>query len=117
MKNIILLLALGIILFGCAQPEPEGPGAVAGEELAEQTVSIKDFAFNPVEITVKQGQKVTWVNEDSVSHTVKAGDLFESPMLQKGDSYQHTFTEEPGEYPYTCGIHPSMHGMIVIVEG
>ena len=123
MKNIILLLVLGIMLSGCMRPEPEELGLtediaedaspVAGEEPAEHTVIIRGFAFHPAEMTVKQGETITWVNEDSAPHTIKFGEGFESQALMKGDTFQYTLTE-PGEYPYICGIHPSMHGKVVV---
>lgn len=126
MKNIILLLVLGLVIFGCMRPEPEELGltedvkavaedvsSVAEEEPAELTVSIRGFAFHPAEMTVKQGETITWTNEDSVPHTVKFGEDFKSQTLMRGNKFQYTFTE-PGEYPYICGIHPSMQGKVIV---
>jgi len=31
---------------------------------------IKDFAFNPQTLTVKSGEKVTWINRDEEPHTI-----------------------------------------------
>ena len=33
---------------------------------------MKNFAFDPKDVTVKVGQKVTWTNDDSVAHNVTA---------------------------------------------
>jgi len=142
--NIILLLLMGMLLLGCAQTggtqaggqaastaNQSGstgggnagngsgggvPGTGDGSSAAARvTVHIRNFAFDPAEITVKQGQTVAWVNDDSVQHIVKA-DGFESPALQNGGTYEHIFTEAPGEYTYICGIHPSMHGKVTVTK-
>jgi plastocyanin len=72
------------------------------------------FSPNPVE--VKVGETVTWVNDDSGSHTVTAKDsTFGSSMLRKGQSFSYTFDKE-GEYPYFCEPHPNMVGTVVVTE-
>ena len=48
--------------------------ALAGEMKDTGTdqnkIEIKDFAFNPQTITVKSGEKITWINRDEEPHTV-----------------------------------------------
>src|SRR5260370_7160128 len=51
--------------------------AVAGEmkdastgNAKENKIEIKDFAFNPQNITVKSGEMITWINRDEEPHTV-----------------------------------------------
>ena len=36
----------------------------------QNKIEIKDFAFNPQTITVKSGEKITWINRDEEPHTV-----------------------------------------------
>jgi len=108
-RNKILSLISAIIplllLSGCTQ-QSNNPGV--------NTVSIKNLAFNPNALTVSNETTVTWINDDSVSHTVlSATGLFSSGTLTKGQSFSHTFTA-PGTYNYTCGIHPSMRGTIIV---
>jgi len=78
----------------------------------KNAISIKDFAFNPDTLTVKVGDTVTWVNEDGVVHTLKSTE-FNSPNIKNADTFQFQFTK-PGTYEYTCGIHPSMKGKVVV---
>lgn len=86
------------------------------EKQKAQTVSIKDFAFNPQSVTVKVGATVTWENNDTVSHNIVADDkTFDTGMLTPGEKGSYTFTK-PGKYTYKCGIHPSMTGTIVVEE-
>lgn len=80
------------------------------------TVSIKNFAFSPVNISVKAGTKVTWTNNDSAAHTVTETDGKTGPSsdnLNNGDSYSFTFTK-PGIYHYDCAIHPNMTGTVTV---
>jgi plastocyanin len=37
---------------------------------AEVKIDIKEFMFDPKDLTVAVGTKVTWVNDDQVPHTV-----------------------------------------------
>jgi len=95
------------VLGGCTQQQTPPP--VAGH-----TVIIKNFAFDPTIITVKVGENVTWTNDDSVPHHVKADDsLFDSNTLSNGQSYTFQFTAV-GIYNYTCVIHASMHGRVIV---
>jgi len=76
------------------------------------TVKISNFAFSPQTLTVKPGTTVTWINEDSIPHTIKA-DMFNSSNLSKGDKFTFTFADK-GTFDYICGVHPSMTGKIVV---
>ena len=76
------------------------------------TIAIKDFTFNPGTLTVKQGTKVTWTNQDSMTHKIKS-DTFNSSDLNQGDKFEFTF-DKKGSFDYICSIHPSMSGKIVV---
>lgn len=76
------------------------------------TVTINNFSFNPATLTVKQGAKVTWENQDSATHTIKS-DTFISSNLKQGDKFEFTFNNK-GSFDYSCGIHPSMTGKIIV---
>ena len=81
-------------------------------QISDNTINIKNFSFNPNTITIKKGTTVTWINQDSTIHTVKS-DTFNSPDLNQGDKFQFTFNNA-GTFNYSCGIHPSMTGKIVV---
>jgi amicyanin len=80
-------------------------------------VKIDNFTFNPQQITVKAGAKVTWTNNDDIPHTVtsKTG-IFKSKALDTEDKFSFTFTT-PGSYSYFCALHPHMTGSIVVEAG
>ena len=71
--------------------------------------------FVPANLTVKVGRTVTWVNKDTVTHTVtsEGSTLFDSGFMPTGATFQFTFTT-PGTVPYFCTIHPFMKGTIVV---
>jgi plastocyanin len=101
------------------QPVSTGvPGSTAAPvSTGVNTVSIKNFAFNPSSLAVKTGSAVTWVNQDGVAHTIVSDTgsplTFSSDPLQTGASFTFSFTQ-PGTYTYHCSIHPSMTGTIVV---
>jgi plastocyanin len=78
----------------------------------KKTIAIMNFAFNPPALSIDAGTTVTWVNEESATHTIKSA-TFNSGKLSKGDTFQFKFNEK-GTYNYSCGIHPSMKGTITV---
>ena len=93
-------------------PTPTPPPAPT-----EVTVDIKNYNFNPSPITVKVGTKVTWINGDSVGHTVTSDTdgLLSSGTLSNGGKYSFTFTT-PGTTNYHCVPHPNMKGTVVVTN-
>lgn len=75
-------------------------------------VAIQNYAFSPIEATIKVGTTVVWTNKDPISHTVKLGDIA-STELAKDQIFEYTFFVA-GEYNYYCGLHPSMQGKIIV---
>src|SRR2546426_977128 len=71
--------------------------------------------FSPANLTVKVGKTVTWVNKDTVTHTVTSdgSSVFDSGFMPTGATFQFTFTTA-GTYPYYCTVHPFMKGTIVV---
>ena len=71
--------------------------------------------FSPANLTVTVGKTVTWVNKDTVTHTVTSdgSNLFDSGFMPTGATFQFTFTTV-GTYPYYCTVHPYMKGTIVV---
>lgn len=89
---------------------------VNAETLVE--VGIVKMQFVPQQVKVKPGTTVKWVNnEKRTSHSVlfaKEG-LPESERFFPGESWQRTF-DKPGIYPYICGPHPEMTGVVEVTE-
>lgn len=77
-------------------------------------IEISGFQFQPAEVTIKQGATVHWVNREKRQyHSVwfeESGEE-ESDYLFPDDSYEKTFPAK-GSFPYRCGPHPEMRGVI-----
>ncbi len=87
-------------------------GSVVADDMG---VEIRDGSFFQAETTLHPvGATVHWHNPGTQSHSVKFADGVESPVLAPGQNYQRTFTVA-GDYPYTCGIHPEVTGVIHVV--
>jgi amicyanin len=76
-------------------------------------VQIKDYKFQPAQVTVQKGGTVAWSNMDAAAHDVDFKGL-KSPLLKKGETYSKIF-DTAGTYDYVCGIHPSMKGTVKVV--
>jgi len=95
---------------------PSEAGTVGGDT----TVIISGRSFGG-DITISAGSTVTFVNNDSVGHTVTNGEngvaasdaLFDEPVAD-GGTFEFTF-DTPGVYLVTCRIHSSMN-MTITVE-
>ena len=90
-------------------------GAQSGA-IAQQTtvVHIASFAFQPANLTINAGDTVTFVNDDTVSHTVTATDKsFDSGNLDQNAKWSHRF-DAAGTFNYACSYHSVMKGTIVV---
>ena len=68
--TIALMAVLGMSFTAASvTSEPQ-----AGAQTANPTITIKDFQYNPADLAVKVGQKVTVTNNDTTPHTVTATD-------------------------------------------
>jgi plastocyanin/methionine-rich copper-binding protein CopC len=88
----------------------------------EVTVTMTNISFQPPNIIISPGTKVTWVNDDPVEHFVNTDShpahtyypQMNSRGLSQGDTFSATFTKT-GYYPYHCSAHPEqMRGTIVV---
>lgn len=105
----MVITALCVILFGCGAAKN---GQTSGVAVAENTVVVQDHKFQPAEITIQKGNSVTWVNRDSVAHTVTGKD-FDSGRLNMDQTFQKTFNET-GTFEYYCKPHPYMIGKVIV---
>ncbi len=82
-------------------------------------IGISDFCFDPTIFRVQPGETVTWVNKDSVPHTVLGANAawggFESIRRNGGEVSYRFF--HAGVYPYVCTIHVGMEGAVVVGNG
>jgi len=122
MRKVILpiLAVAGALIFGgCSlyggsqnSAPSNSAGSAAVSPSTSNAISIQNFAFNPAATTIKKGTTVTWTNNDSALHQIKSA-TFNSGQLGKGQSFTATFNDV-GTFDYSCAIHPSMTGKIIV---
>jgi plastocyanin len=81
-------------------------------------------SYDPAELTVKKGDKITVTNKDTLPHTVTSGTgptdpnsakQFDTSILEAGATADiETTNLNAGEYPYYCAVHPYMTGKLVV---
>lgn len=92
------------------------PATSAAMKKEENLVSMSKNTFAPSTLSVKVGETVTWVNNDTWDHNVTSDDnTFVSPTMKAGAKYSYTFTKE-GMYDYACTLHVGMKGKIVVTK-
>jgi plastocyanin len=102
------LLSHGILLAGLIIP------AAAALSDNAATVKIDNFKFGPGTLTVTKGTQVTWTNEDDIPHSIVVNALgARSKALDTDKAYSFQF-DKTGTYNYICGLHPFMHGTVVV---
>jgi plastocyanin len=91
----------------CSLPVGEG---VPGSTL----IVIRRFTFEPLDVRVRAGERVTWVNCDLEAHTSTADvGQWASGLLSPGDGFTQTFSTT-GEFSYHCEPHPFMIGRVIV---
>jgi plastocyanin len=80
------------------------------------TVRINGMRFEPANLSIKPGTRVTWVQGDRMPHVISGeASGLRSNTLYTGQEYSYIF-QQPGSYDYVCDLHPSMKGRVVVEE-
>lgn len=113
MIRLLPALALLALLAGCGS---SGGGGKAEALAPGAPIEMKSLRFKPDHVQVAVGQKVTWHNDESVPHDVKAdsGASFSSETFGKDKAYSWT-PDAAGTVTYECTLHPGMEGTIDVV--
>lgn len=89
--------------------KPTGPAEMTAE------VETESVSFFPKKVRVAKGGTVAWKFSDGTIHNVTAGDKSWKSDNKSSGEFTHTF-DTPGEFKYSCTLHPGMDG-VVTVEG
>jgi plastocyanin len=106
MRFIVALVVSGLV----------GPTALA--LAANYTVHQKGRTFSSEITSVRKGQAVTFLNDDTVPHNVfstTSGNEFNLGSQNPGASTEVTFTGA-GEVEVICAIHPRMRMIISVTD-
>lgn len=116
-KRIALLCGLTVLnlALGAIGGEAKAPEAATGG--SQNRIVIRDFHFEPQTLTVKSGEKITWVNKDEEPHTVVSVEKQFKKSTALDTDQEFTVTAgAPGTYSYFCSVHPKMTGTIVVTK-
>ena len=124
---IIIGISLGIVILSqntIVQDVDAQKTVLKGDVIMPTKVSRPgcektDSCYTPSKIVIKQGNSVTWVNEDVAFHSVTSGyydepsEIFDSGYLDPEESFTFIF-ENIGTYDYFCTLHPWMKGQVIV---
>ena len=119
----IMILALSVPYTDSAKDEPAPhetqPDVIMPTKSSRPGCDDTNSCYIPSEVTVIEGQSVTWMNQDSAFHSVTSGfygnstGLFDSDYMDPYDLFSFTFLES-GRYDYHCTLHPWMKGHVIV---
>ncbi len=123
-SGIILALIVIVFQYGDYETKQESEIELKADVIMPTKVSRPgceedNSCYVPHIINVKQGDPVTWSNEDVAFHSVTSGfygepsSLFDSGYLDPQQKFTFVF-EEKGIIDYFCTLHPWMAGKVVV---
>lgn len=89
---------------------------------AGHVITAAANTFVPGNVTIAQGDTLTFANPDVAPHnvvsdaTTKAGAIFRSGVATTGQTVTVNGVErlKPGTYPFYCSLHPTMRGALTV---
>ena len=129
-SRFLLVAAASSLLLGTACSSSGGSAATKAEGGGEGVpVSTALLTFDPKEVRVAEGQTVTWVGGDNITHVLVEGDYtvgsdglrteesddkaFNLRLTKKDQKVSYTY-DKPGTFTYFCTIHKGMNGAVVV---
>ncbi len=77
-------------------------------------ITMQITGFDPAELTVKPGDRITWTNKDLFPHTATADDkAFDSKSIAPAATWTY-IAGKPGTHTYICIFHPTMKGTVTV---
>jgi plastocyanin len=93
-------------------------GLSAGAFAATEVIHQQGRAFSAESVSVKRGDALTFLNDDSVPHNIMStskGNEFNLGSQSPGSSTDVTF-KEAGDVLVICAIHPRMKMMVKVTD-
>lgn len=76
-------------------------------------VTMANMSYGRLPANIKVGDTITWVNQDSVPHTVTARDKSFDLRLAPGKKGVIT-ASKPGSFAFYCIYHATMRGVLKV---
>jgi plastocyanin len=112
-----LFIAGALLLAACGSSTPtmSGSAATSASSSGGTSITISNFMFMPMSLSVSPGATIKVTNKDSATHTLTAtGDQFNTGNITQNQTKTFTAPSKPGTYHYICNIHQYMMGTIVV---
>ena len=114
-----VLLIAGVLLLGAYISAPASKGAPAGQSSGSTAtgthITISNFMFSPMALTVSPGATISVTNKDSATHTLTATDgQFNTGDVTQNQTKTFKAPMQAGTYHYICNIHQYMMGSITV---
>jgi len=114
-----VLLIAGILLVVAYISAPTPKGASAGQSIgspASRThITISNFMFSPMAVTVTPGAAISVTNKDATTHTLTAmNGQFDTGNIGQNQTKTFKAPMLAGTYHYICNIHQYMVGAITV---
>ena len=100
---IVCLLALGRFNRAVAQ---------SSDPTVRQIIVPDEDRFTPFAITIRTGQRVQWVNNDTDDHTIVSDDAFNTSgprgvnvLVPANGGTRSIVFQNPGTFPFYCRFH------------
>jgi plastocyanin len=123
MRRIAFVFA-ATVLAGTAACGDSGPTTTTTQAATNQTVAstgrnfgpaatvaLKGLEFLPKVVTIKKGERVEWLWQDSTTHNITSA-TFKSETMA-GPKFEYTFNT-PGDFDYQCTLHAGMTGTVKV---
>ena len=109
-----LTVAVAIAALALVPTVAFGGGGGNARPASTHTVTLKDIAFHPGNLSIHRGDTVTWLWRDGETEHNVTGKGFHSRTQAHG-SYSVRFTHS-GTFSYRCTIHEAegMRGKIIV---
>jgi plastocyanin len=110
------LAALALVLAVSLSPGvPSSSSASSSSSVKGTSITISNFMFSPMSLSVAPGATVKVTNKDSATHTLTANDnAFNTGDITQNQTKTFKAPMKPGTYSYICNIHQYMMGTIIV---
>ena len=106
---------LGALLaFAGLHDDARGAASDTNAKPAAHVVTIEGLQYKPAALSVRRGDRITWVNKDLVPHTATGPQgTFDSASIPAEGSWS-LVADRIGTFAYTCAFHPTMKATLTV---
>jgi len=105
----VAAIALVLVAVGCGSDKASTAAAPKPSDDSHPTIVIKNFAFEPMTVSVKVGETITVRNDDHALHSlteVSSPPAFDTSQFDGGE---RTFkADKAGVFTFHCSVHSFM---------